>query len=203
VKEARFLEEAIRRIDRDIELIRLLADGFLDYDQSSVNGRLPELYRCNVPPVSDRYAAKSAEWIADRLALQNEFPENYPERKRHRTSDGIMVKSISELLLYERFKDAGFAVIYEMPLTMSDYGPPLYPDFTILSPTDLETEIIVEYVGMLDLREYREDFTKKVRRYMANGFIPGVNLFFIFSNNDGSIDSMQISKVIADIRGLA
>lgn len=202
VREARFLEEAIRRIDRNIELVRSLQDGFLPYDPSNVNESLPVLYRCEVPPVSELYKHASDLWLADRLAFRKRFPENYPQHKTHRTSDGVMVKSISEVVMYEKFKDAGLAFIYELPFVPADYGPPLYPDFTILSPVDMKTEIFVEYVGRLDLREYREDFAKKIDRYMANGYTPGVNLFFVFSDRNGNIDSLQITKAISEILGV-
>lgn len=202
VKEARFIEKAIRRIDCDIELYKALSDGFLSFDPSSISESLPETYRCEVPPVSELYEREGAKWKADMLKLQKEFPENYPKHKKHRTSDGVMVKTISELTLYERFKSAGLIQIYELPLPMKDYGPPLYPDSTILSPIDIKTRIIVEFVGRLDLPEYREDFARKVGRYMASGYIPGVNLYFVFSDKNGNIDSMQITKVIADIIGI-
>ena len=55
VREARFLEEAIRRIDRDIDLVKSLKNGFLPYDPSYVNEILPAIYRSEVPPVSDLY----------------------------------------------------------------------------------------------------------------------------------------------------
>ena len=202
VREMRFLEEAIRRIDHDIDLIKSLIKGFLPYDPGYVNASLPILYRTDVPPVSELYKHKSTAWLADRLSFQKNIPENYPQRKRHRTSDGVMVKSISELAMYEMFKDAGLTQIYELPIVPLDYGPPMYPDFTILSPVDMKTEIIVEFVGRLDLREYREDFAKRVGRYIANGYKPGINLFFVFGDKDGNIDSLQITKVIADIFGV-
>lgn len=66
----------------------------------------------------------------------------------------------------------------------------------------MKTEIIVEYVGRLDLQQYRDKFAKKIGRYISNGYIPGVNLFFVFGDKEGHIDSLQINKVIADIRGL-
>lgn len=202
IKEARFLEEAIRRIDRDIDLVKCLCNGFLSFDQSSVNECLPKVYQCSVPPVSERYKAESDKWLVKRLADQKLFPENYPEKKRHTASDGVKVKTISELVLYEMLKDAGLAVIYELPLPLKDYGPPVYPDATVLSPIDMKTEIIVEYVGLLDLYEYRNDFVKKLGRYIKSGYILGVNLFFVFSDDKGSVDSIQITKVIADIFGI-
>lgn len=201
IREARFLKEAIRRIDHDIDLINALQNGFESYEPVFINEGLPEVYRCDMFPVSEAYKRKSTEWLSCKLDYQKTFPENYPQNKRHRTSDGVMVKTISELTLYERFRAAGLAQVYELPLPMKDYGPPLYPDFTLLSPVDMTTEIIVEFVGRLDQRGYREDFARKVGRYIVSGYIPGVNLFFIYSDSEGNIDSMQITKVIADILG--
>ena len=201
VREARFLKEAIRRIDHDIALIKALTNGFLSYDASSVSEGLPSLYRCEVPPVSEAYQRESARWMNRRLEFQSQHPENYPERKTHRTSDGIWVKSISEVTMYEMFKNAGFAQIYELPLVPVDHGPALYPDFTILSPVDMKTEIIVEFFGRMDKFEYREDFARRIGKYMAKGFIPGVTLFFVFNGPDGEIDTAQINDVIEKIRG--
>ena len=202
VREARFLEEAIRRIDRDLGFMKALADGFLPFDQSHVSESLPQTYRCEVPPVSELYRNEGAKWKAAQLEHQKRFPENYPERKTQRTSDGVMVKAVSEVVLYEMFKSAGLVQIYELPFPPTDYGPTLYPDFTILSPVDMKTNIIVEYVGRMDLTDYGEKFAKRVKRYMDSGYQPGVNLFFIFGDKKGNIDSTQVAKVIADIFGL-
>ncbi len=202
VREARFLEEAIRRIDRDLGFMKALADDFLPFDPSHVSESLPETYRCEVPPVSELYQREGAKWKAAQLEHQKRFPENYPELKTQRTSDGVMVKSISEVVLYEMFKSAGLVQVYELPFPPMDYGPTIYPDFTILSPVDMKTNIIVEYVGRMDLIKYGEKFARRVQRYMDSGYQPGVNLFFIFGDKKGNIDSTQVAKVIADIFGL-
>ena len=202
IREVRFLEEAIRRIDRNLTLMKALADGFLPFDQRHISESLPAIYRSEVPPVPELYEREGKAWLARRLEDQKFFPENHPEKKKHRTSDGIWVKSISEVALYEMVKAAGLALIYELPLPMKDYGPPLYPDVTVLSPIDMKTEIVIEYVGRLDLREYREEFARRVDRYLKSGYTIGVNLFFVFSDNEGHIDAMQIENIIADILGI-
>ena len=202
VREVRFLEEAIRRIDRDLDLMKALLDGFLPYDPSHIAESLPATYRCDIPPSSELYEIEGKKWMTRRLEDQKRFPENYPANKKHRTSDGIWVKTVSEVALYEMVKSAGLALIYELPLPMKDYGPPLYPDITVLSPIDMKTEIIIEYVGRLDQRDYCGEFARKVGRYIKSGYKPGTNLFFIFSDGEGHIDSMQIKKVIADIKGI-
>lgn len=202
VKEVHFLEEVIGRINHNLELLKSCADDYLPFDASSICDSLPKVYRCKVPPVSELYKIQSEQWLNRRLEDQKLFPENYTEKKRHTTSDGVKVKTVSEVVLYEMIKDAGLALIYELPIPMKDYGPPLYPDATVLSPIDMKTEIIVEYVGRLDLYEYRVDFAKRVARYIDSGYIPGVNLFFVFSDSKGNVDTHQIKKVIADIFGI-
>ncbi len=200
--EARFLEEAKRRVENNIELINSLINNYLPLDIDHINEDLPKTYRFEPQLVSEKYKDANAKWLAQNLDFQKNFPENYPENKKHRTSDGIRVKTISEALIYERFKDAGLTVIYELPFLPVDHGPAIYPDFAVLSPIDLESVIFVEFVGRMDLQHYREGFARKVGRFIDSGYIPGVNLFFIFSDRDGNIDSLQITKVIADILGL-
>jgi hypothetical protein len=202
IMEARFLKEAIRRIDQDLSLMKGLKDGFLPFDLSHVSESLPIAYQCKVPPVPELYQCEGAKWKIRQLEYQQMFPENYPQHKTHRTSDGVMVKTISELVLYEKFKDAGLVFVYEWPFPPKDHGPTMYPDFAILSPVDMKSVIFVEYAGRLDLPKYREDFAKRLDRYMKNGYVPGVNLFFVYGDRDGNIDSTQITKVILDIFGI-
>ena len=143
VREVRFLEEAIKRIDRNIELMESLTDGFLPFDPSHVCESLPETYRCEVPPVSELYRQKGAKWKTAQMEFQKRFPENYPQFKTQRTSDGVMVKTISEVVLYEMVKDAGLVSVYELPFVPNDYGPAMYPDLSVLSPIDMESVILL------------------------------------------------------------
>ena len=202
IKKAAYLGKALEKIDRNISLISSLLTDYAECDHRSIEASLPQTYRNGNDPLMSAYQEAGKKWKEEKQIFQACFPENYPERKKEQTSDGVWVKTISEVVMYERFKGAGLFQIYELPLVSNDYGPNLYPDFTILSPLDFKTEIIVEYVGRLDSQQYREDFAKRIYRYMKNGYLPGVNLFFVFSDLDGHVDSLQIGKVIADIKGL-
>ena len=202
VKEAAHLTKSIRRIDNNIALITSLINGYTSYDYDSVDNDLPLAYRNNGRPSTSAYQLTGLKWKKEKLIYQAGFPENFPEHKTETTSDDVKVKTVSELVLYERLKSAGLIFVYELPMPCIDYGPNLYPDFTVLSPVDLKTEIIVEYVGRLDMPNYRLDFAKRIHRYMQNGYIPGVNLFFVFGDLKGHVDSLQISKVLADITGV-
>ncbi|MBQ6314071.1 MAG: hypothetical protein IJI11_00550 [Mogibacterium sp.] len=202
IMEVHHLKEAIKQLDNNIKLIKNLRDGYVPCDLLTIDNLLPKAYRNCLPLIDDKYHSLGKKWKADKLKFQANFPENFPDFKSHHTLDKTLVKSVSEVNLYNTLLLEGLIFVYELPLASKDYGPPYYPDFTILSPVDLKTEIIVEYVGRLDMKSYREDFADRIYRYMRNGYIPGVNLFFVFADLDGNVDSLQISKVIADIKGL-
>lgn len=202
IKEAHSVSEILKRIDRNIALIDSFLQDYQELDKAAIDAALPEAYRCGTDPISSFRHKAGEQWLVSSLAFQNSFPENYPHQKRHRASDGVMLKTLSELIIYERFKSEGLYTVYELPLVLNDYGPPMYPDFTVLSPVDNKSVILVEFVGRMDLTRYREDFARKVGRYIDNGYIPGVNLFFLYGKDDGTVDSTQIGKTIADIKGL-
>ena len=199
IKEAVHLDQSISVIDNNIKLIDDLLNGYMPHDFTSVDPLLPKTYRSEIRIDSSPYYSAGTKWKTAKLRFQSQFPENFPENKTERTADGIWVKSKNEVIIYNKILDAGLFLIYELPLPSADYGPPLYPDFTVLSPVDLETEIIVEHVGRLDRREYREDFARRIYRYLLNGYIPCVNLFFTFNDIDGHLDALQVNKIINDI----
>jgi hypothetical protein len=202
IKKAVHLTRAIEVIDKNITLINALIDGFEEYDLATIDSTLPLTYQGGLQIPSSEYQTVGKIWKENRLSFQAGFPENYPERKTERASDGTRLRTLSEVVIYERLLSAGLICIYELPFPSNDYGPNLYPDFTVLSPIDMETEIIIEYVGRLDLPKYREDFAKRIYRYMQNGYIPGLNLFLVYGDNRGHVDSLQINKIIADIKGI-
>ena len=202
IKEAAHLKASLNNINQNIVLVKSLLDGYSPFDLGSIDKNLPITYQSKTHFPHSEYQQAGRKWKDEKLIYQAGFPENYPQFKTETTSDGTKVKTVSEVLLYDRFLDAGLAVMYELPLPCVDYGPNLYPDFTILSPIDCKTEIIVEYVGRMDKPGYREDFAKRVYRLMQNGYIPGVNLFFVFSDLEGHVDSLQVNKVISDILGI-
>ena len=202
VKEAAHLAKAIEHIDHDIELVNSLLHGYIPYDDMTIDRLLPLSYRTDMKQRETLYDRVGKKWKEKKLEYQKQFPENYPERKTETASDGVKVKSKNEAIIYNKLLDSSLYHIYELPLVLDDYGPPMYPDFTVLSPIDMASEIIIEHIGKLNEWEYVNDFAKRVRRYILAGYVPGVNLFFTFNDKDGHIDSLQITKVIADILGI-
>lgn len=87
----------------------------------------------------------------------------------HRTANGELVISKSEVIVANSLRSAGLAYLYEEPLIMPD-GTRRLPDFTIHRP-GLPT-IYWEHLGMLDKAGYRADWNAKKKWYDAHGIRP-------------------------------
>ena len=162
---------------------------------SELTGSLQEdFYR----PCKDYFLGKPPT-NADFDRLPERQNPSYPEELNVNTELGVF-RTREEYLTARAMNILGLTFKYETPLPVGTHCR--YPDFAVLSPIDMKSVIFVEYVGRMDIQRYREDFARRVGRLIDNGYIPGVNLFFIFGDKDGNIDSLQITKVIADILGL-
>jgi AAA domain/UvrD-like helicase C-terminal domain len=87
----------------------------------------------------------------------------------HRTANGDVVISKSEVIVANTLKALGVDYLYEQPLVMSD-GTRRLPDFTIHRqgmPT-----VYWEHLGMLDKAGYRADWESKKDWYAAHGIAP-------------------------------
>lgn len=202
IKEAAHAQAALERIDNNLSLVSSLLEEFCPYDYSSIDQDLPVVYQDPDLYPEQKYHIIGKKWKDEQLKYQAAFPENYPEKKNETTSDGTMVKSKNEVIIYDRLLSSGLSLVYELPLVLNDFGPPIYPDFTVLSPIDMKTVIIIEHIGRLDDQKYRDDFIRKLGRYIKAGYQPGVNLFFTFNDLHGHFDQLQITKIIADIWGM-
>lgn len=117
----------------------------------------------------------------------------------HRTTDGTVVRSKSEWLIYEICQREGLAPAYERPLTSRNGdGTWKEPDFTFV---DLAGDpIIWEHLGMLDNTIYAQGWANKRQWYAENGFTEGDDLFT--TTEVGGFDAAQIQTVIEQIRSV-
>ncbi len=84
----------------------------------------------------------------------------------HQASDGQMVRSKSELLIYQRLLDKGLSPSYEKRLLVDEVEK--LPDFTIENPDTGET-YYWEHCGLMNDSEYVERWNEKRKWYLANG----------------------------------
>ncbi len=97
------------------------------------------------------------------------FNKNWEAGRIHETSDGIKVRSKSEVIVYEALISHGLAIEYEKKLFGQITRDSRYPDFTIRLKNRLW---YWEHVGMLDDYGYRQAWEKKKIWYLDNGYWP-------------------------------
>lgn len=95
-----------------------------------------------------------------------EVKGNYLEKNLiHQASDGTLVRSKSELVIYQRLIDNGLDVRYEDKLVINDVEK--LPDFTIEND-DTGEVIYWEHCGMLHVPEYLARWEEKKQWYIDN-----------------------------------
>ena len=126
-----------------------------------------------------------------------DYPKNtfYPDKLQIRSADGTMVRSKSESLIASELASNGIPYRYECALEIE--GQVFYPDFTIRHPATGRT-IIWEHFGMIDREEYLESTLKKLRVYLRNGLIPGINFIITFETLQTPLGYDIVFKVIRE-----
>lgn len=87
----------------------------------------------------------------------------------HQASDGKMLRSKSELLIYQRLIDKNLHPIYEQKLVIK--GVEKLPDFT-LENEDTGEIYYWEHCGMLYDADYKERWEEKKKWYLENDILP-------------------------------
>lgn len=123
----------------------------------------------------------------------------YVEGLIHKTlKEGLIVRSKSEVIIANMLHQRGIEFEYERIL--EENGRRCIPDFTF---EDASGEpIILEHLGMLDVPSYAEAWKRKLDFYKSIGYEVGENLFTTRDDDNGSIDSLAIKKVIDEIEDL-
>lgn len=116
----------------------------------------------------------------------------------HCTSDGTLVISKSELVIYEALTVARLNPIYEKKLHLGEII--VKPDFTISLPFGGGT-VYWEHLGMLSNAKYGKDWERKKETYRRNGIVEGDNLFISMDDERGGLSMKDIQKVISEILG--
>ncbi|MBW8324219.1 MAG: ATP-dependent RecD-like DNA helicase [Prolixibacteraceae bacterium] len=102
----------------------------------------------------------------------------------HQASDGRMLRSKSELTIYQRLLDKGLVPMYEKPLVIKEVEK--LPDFT-LENDDTGVNYYWEHCGMLYDKGYAERWANKYQWYLANDILP-------FENGGGENGTLIVTK---------
>ena len=123
----------------------------------------------------------------------------------HRTAQGEMVRSKSEVIVANLLHSLNLTYAYEQQFTGRD-GSIRYPDFTI---EDAESghRIFLEHLGMMSEPAYRERWRAKLAWYRSNGVLPieegeGDAGILVTTTENKGIDSAAIGEQIRKLLGL-
>lgn len=124
----------------------------------------------------------------------------------HRTRNGELVRSKSEVIVADILHSLGVEYGYEVELSMSD-GTWRLPDFTVRRASG--SPVFWEHLGMLDRAGYRADWQAKEQWYADHGILPfedgggpdGVLVCSTESIDAAGIDARQIDRLARDVFG--
>lgn len=149
-----------------------------------------ELLLSNLPLLSKELE----EWKAE----QFESNPLHTENLLIRAADGTMVRSKSESMIASELFANTIPYRYECAMEIEGYL--VYPDFTIRHPMTGKV-YIWEHFGMIDNEEYLERTLKKIRIYLRNGYIPGMNFIMTFETKQNPLGYDTVFRVISEYFG--
>ena len=206
IQEQYFLQKRLQVLEKDRKQILRLMKQYEKYDPVSINATLPLAYR---RPFTEQVAksglvlpasAKKEKKIytyQDLVAwAAKPYEKNTHEfNRKHYTSDGAVVRSLGEVIVYDTLKRYGIPFRSDMKWNLKNWNDSIAtacPDFTFL--TRYGWYYFWEDAGMLDSVNYRHDFHYKLDLYYRNDITPGVNLIITASTINGSVDSSAIDR---------
>lgn len=118
----------------------------------------------------------------------------YATDREYYTTEGLRVRSKSEIIIAETLYSQGIPFRYEYPVEIG--GRTFHPDFYCL---DLRTrnEFIWEHFGMLDDPSYAENAAGKLEAYIKSGWIPGKNLIITMETSGCPMNQQTAKKLAA------
>ena len=183
--EKLFLEEKLKNCQNEIAALKSYLEihqeldvrEFLDKD-----GRYRELLKVQ----ADNFVE---EW----LSSEYDKCTKYPERLIHKSISGNILRSKSEVLIDMALYRHQIPYHYEEKLILGNIE--LYPDFTLLHPTE-KRKMYWEHLGMMDDEHYARNACLKIEQYIRNNIIPQRDLILTFETKDNPLDCGLIEKII-------
>lgn len=200
IQAARYYKKLLQVIDKDIQILESVECEYVIPTHENINELLPKTYRSEVQ-LDTLHASRAAAKWKERMEAEKAKHEPYrPEDLVFEAKDGTKMRSLSEVLIANYLLSLGITFVYEMPLIVN--GRRIWPDFTILSPVDCKTVIIIEHQGAMGSEKYQAKFIKSLLFYLSTKLVPNKDVFFTFSHLDGNTDLRQIDYILHTAFGL-
>lgn len=148
----------------------------------------PEYQRLLSPHI-----VKTREKLEKWMNLPYKKNPYHPEHLIHKSASGNVFRSKSEAMIETFLLQHGLFFHYEEELQLGEAT--YYPDFKIPHP-QTGKNMYWEHVGRVDDPDYLNRFLSKLRDYISNGMIPGVNLILTFETKEHPLSSKTIEEII-------
>lgn len=199
IQAARYYKELLQVVERDIKLLESIEQNYIIPDHNTINNLLPKVYRNEVLPAILHTTPAATEWKRQKEAEKAMYEPYRPEDLIHTAKDGTKMRSLSETLIANYLLSLGITFVYELPLTSN--GRRIWPDFTILSPVDNKTVIIIEHQGAMDSEKYQAKFIRTILFYLSTELVPNKDVFFTFNHLDRHLDLRQLDYILHEAFG--
>lgn len=197
LKEREFLKTYISELESVCNTLKLLSERVTIPSTAQIEEMLKPAYR-SYKPVSHRHkTAEELSWLSKAEEFKRQHPISFAE-PQIRASQSTNTRTKSEAICTGKLEEYNIAYVFECPIMIS--GKLRYPDFLIYINGKI---FIWEHLGMMYKKEYFDKQLVKLQEYAAEGYIPGVNLFFTFDSPDGTIDVIAVENVILNMLNIA
>lgn len=196
---------------KNIEFVKKVAQE--NYDEDFYKQALEEYIFLN--RMLKQYQKKSTEKINNKITedrkflittatlANEEYAEKWKEIKYHgkgfekestefKTTNGLRVRSKSEILIAETLEKEDIPFRYEYPVRVDKT---VYPDFYCLNARTRK-EYLWEHLGKVDDKEYIEHNMIKFKNYAKHGYILGDNLIITYETSAYPLNTTDILKKI-------
>lgn len=193
----RFFKTLRKVIVSNLKALDSALAAYKEYSPEYIFSLIPATYCVITPEIDDFFHITAArEWMTKLLELKEEHPAPYHNSLQFTTSDGTLVRSKSELIIYEILLRHHFIFVYDAPYICAD-GTILHPDFTILKP-DGSGVLLIEHDGAFDVSRKRTVTTNKMGEYYDSNLNFFEEILFTFDRSNHSINAKLIEDIILD-----
>lgn len=186
----KYRQAVIRDLEKKTEAIDVWLKSEGDYDSEAE--KLLEK-----SPVLKKIISETAaipEPVREWMKRDHVVSEYHSENLVIETKKGMYVRSKSEHIIASALEKRSIPYKYEIQLILS--GSTVFPDFTIMHPQTNQL-FYWEHFGMMDDERYFEKSMIKLRKYISNGYVPGINLIITFETSDKPL-SVQLVENLVD-----
>jgi hypothetical protein len=142
---------------------------------------------------ADVFKDEGTDYKPQIVKVGNNFYEN---RLIHRTANGDMVRSKSEVVIANCLFYNELEYVYEPELEIE--GKIKRPDFMIIDD-DTGEKWYWEHCGMMTEPKYVKRWEDKKKFYEKNGIKEGKNLIVTYDDEKGGLDSAKIEEIVREI----